>query len=92
MGDVYDVLGFQRGGEKPEASSKPKEARVKRPEGMSREAFSLLDGSHPIMQSELAKGLLRKGDLASKKRKGEGSYHVVYRWVYGDQVTPWRKL
>lgn len=87
MGDLYDVLGFQRGSERPEGSSKPKEVKVKRPEGMSREAFSLLDGSHPIMQSELAKGLLRKGDLASKKRKGEGSYHVVYRWVWWNVVT-----
>lgn len=79
MGDVYDVLGFQRSSERSEASSKPKEVKAKRPEGMSREAFSLLDGAHPIMQSELAKDLLRKGELASRKRKGEGNYHIVYR-------------
>ncbi|GMH38166.1 hypothetical protein BSKO_06050 [Bryopsis sp. KO-2023] len=79
MGDVFDVLGVQRGAERLETAPKPKETKVKRPEGMSREAFSLLDGSHPIMQSELAKGLMRKGEM-SRKRKSEGSYHVVYQW------------
>ena len=79
MSDVYDVLGVQRGGERPEPTPKPKEPKVKRPEGMSREAFSLLDGQHPIMQSgELALGLMRKGE--TRKRRAEGNYKITYAW------------
>eukprot|EP00803_Ostreobium_quekettii_P002372 evm.model.scf_839.3 EVM.evm.TU.scf_839.3 scf_839:21858-24977(-) len=77
MSDVYDVLGVQRGSERPDAPPKAKEPKVKRPEGMSREAFSLLDGQHPIMQSgEL--GLLARGE--SRKRRAEGNYRISYVW------------
>ena len=60
MADVKDILGMPRALDKSEAQPKPKEQRAKRPEGMSREAFALLDGSHPIVPSSFAADLAKK--------------------------------
>ena len=71
MADVRDILGVPRGGasaEKPDAPAKPKE-RMQRPAGMSREAFALLGGSHPIVPSVLTEELRKKEDLKGLKQK-----------------------
>ena len=60
MADVKDILGMSRASDRPEAQPKPKEQKAKRPEGMSREAFALLDGSHPIVPSSFAADLAKK--------------------------------
>jgi DNA methyltransferase 1-associated protein 1 len=70
MGDVKDILGVPRaptGHGLPQFSlaepvSKPQKERVKRPEGMSREAFALLGGSQAIVPTHLA-GELKKDKL-----------------------------
>jgi hypothetical protein len=41
------------GDERPAAAPKAKPERVKRPEGMSREAFALLGGSNPVIPTHL---------------------------------------
>lgn len=75
MADVRDILGVPRGGasaEKPDAPTKPKE-RMQRPAGMSREAFALLGGSHPIVPSVLTEELRKKEDLKGLKQKRKSS-------------------
>lgn len=53
--DVKDILGVPRGSavdeRKPEVKAKPE--KMKRPEGMSREAFALLGGSNPVIPTHL---------------------------------------
>lgn len=52
--DVKDILGVPRGppgADKPEVKAKPE--KMKRPEGMSREAFALLGGSNPVIPTHL---------------------------------------
>ena len=64
MSDVKDILGLSRPAEDAvggDAKPKAKEAKAKRPEGMSREAFALLGDSHPITPTALANEL-KKGD------------------------------
>lgn len=59
MSDVKDILGVAQkagGGAQAEASgskAKPSEKKADRPKWMSREAFALLDNSHPIAPSAL---------------------------------------
>ncbi|KAK9905816.1 hypothetical protein WJX75_006806 [Coccomyxa subellipsoidea] len=84
MADVRDILGVPRGGasaEKPDAPTKPKE-RMQRPAGMSREAFALLGGSHPIVPSVLTEELRKKEDLKGlkQKRKSSAKGQVTWRW------------
>ncbi|CAL8472085.1 g11627 [Coccomyxa elongata] len=84
MADVRDILGVPRGGasaEKPDAPAKPKE-RMQRPAGMSREAFALLGGSHPIVPSVLTEELRKKEDLKGlkQKRKSSAKGQVTWRW------------
>ena len=57
MADVRDILGVARGNassEKADAPAKAPKERVQRPAGMSREAFALLGGSHPIVPAALS--------------------------------------
>mmetsp|Transcript_18639 Transcript_18639/g.56311 ORF Transcript_18639/g.56311 Transcript_18639/m.56311 type:complete len:543 (-) Transcript_18639:194-1822(-) len=80
MSDVKDILGLSRPASDVlgETKPKPKEAKAKRPEGMSREAFALLGDSHPITPTALANEL-KKGDdkgLAEKRKQGP----VVWRY------------
>ena len=60
MADVKDILGMSRATDRAEAQPKAKEQKAKRPEGMSREAFALLDGSHPIVPSSFVADLAKK--------------------------------
>ncbi len=71
--DVKDILGVVRGTDGTPSRSAPKKEKMKRPEGMSREAFALLGDSHPIApvvelskKSEL-KGLKEKRKISSPK-------------------------
>jgi hypothetical protein len=69
MADIKDILGVPRSADaaaKPDVVQ-PKKEKMKRPEGMSREAFALLGDSHPIMSSQLAGGLKKK-DIAKKPK------------------------
>lgn len=69
MADVKDILGVPRAGtpiDKPE-KEKPNKEKVKRPQGMSREAFALLGDSHPIISSHFAGGLKKK-DMKTKPK------------------------
>ncbi len=75
MADVRDILGVPRGAasaEKADAPAKPKE-RMQRPAGMSREAFALLGGLHPIVPSVLTEELRKKEDLKGLKQKRKSS-------------------
>lgn len=77
MADVRDILGVPRGAgasaEKGDAPAKPKEQKMQRPAGMSREAFALLGGSHPIVPSVLTEELRKKEDLKGLKQKRKSS-------------------
>lgn len=64
MADIKDILGMSRGGGAGEGgSSRAVKEKMQRPQGMSREAFALLGGSHPIMTSQIASELKKKSDL-----------------------------
>jgi hypothetical protein len=66
MGDVKDILGLNRGGPPdaaPQKKEKPKEPQ--RPKGLSREAFSLLYGQHPIAPSRLLNEVIKKEEPKS---------------------------
>ena len=62
MADIKDILGVPRsaGADVAPAKETKKEVKMKRPEGMSREAFALLGDSHPIMSSQFASSLTKK--------------------------------
>ncbi len=82
MADARDILlGGGRGQPGPGDGAKPekkKEEKMKRPEGMSREAFALLGGSHPIAPSQLMDGLKKKKDKQAKpKPSSKGT--VIFR-------------
>lgn len=80
MADVKDILGVPRGPVATEAKSeqKAKPEKMKRPEGMSREAFALLGGSNPVIPSHLLDGLKKKDKLAKPKPSTKGT--VIYRY------------
>ena len=80
MADVRDILGVAGKGPATgdEAKPKAKEARV-RPKGMSREAFALLDGSHPLGTTHLAEGLLKKQKDKQQKARPNLKVQVVWR-------------
>lgn len=63
-----DILGVPRSGGAPAEPPKPKE-KLQRPAGMSREAFALLDGAHPVVPAALAADLQAKSSLAGLKEK-----------------------
>jgi hypothetical protein len=82
MADVKDILGVPRGGggdvKADSAPAKAKPERMKRPEGMSREAFALLGGSNPVIPSHLLEGLKKKDKAAKPKASTKGT--VIYRY------------
>mmetsp|Transcript_36457 Transcript_36457/g.102972 ORF Transcript_36457/g.102972 Transcript_36457/m.102972 type:complete len:412 (-) Transcript_36457:166-1401(-) len=78
MSDVKDILGVSKGGAAPEAAkNKPAEKRQVRPEWMSREAFALLDNSHPIVPSALGAG---KDKGLKEKPKTSVRGKVTWQW------------
>jgi DNA methyltransferase 1-associated protein 1 len=76
MADARDILGVDRPAGAPAPAKPEKKERMKRPEGMSREAFALLSGSNPIMTTQLMEGLT-KGKKDKLKPTGRGT--VVWR-------------
>ncbi|KAG2495242.1 hypothetical protein HYH03_006515 [Edaphochlamys debaryana] len=78
MGDVKDILGMSRVKEEKDDKPAPvKKEKMKRPEGMSREAFALLGGSHPIIASQLVS--VKKNDIL-KKPKPSTKGIVTYQY------------
>lgn len=77
MADARDILGVERGAAAPQERKPEKKERMKRPEGMSREAFALLSGSNPIITTQLMEGL-KKGKK-DKLNKPTGKGTVVWR-------------
>mmetsp|Transcript_8824 Transcript_8824/g.18876 ORF Transcript_8824/g.18876 Transcript_8824/m.18876 type:complete len:443 (+) Transcript_8824:44-1372(+) len=78
MSDIKDILGVPRQGAPAEkAEPKPKKEKMKRPEGMSREAFALLGDSHPIISSQLVS--VKKKDM---KAKPKPSTKGIPTWQY----------
>jgi DNA methyltransferase 1-associated protein 1 len=98
MADIKDILGVPRATGTPgEKAEKPKKEKMKRPEGMSREAFALLGDSHPIISSQLLGGI-KKNDV---KAKPKPSTKGIPTWQYkpfknsarsdGLELTRWVK-
>jgi DNA methyltransferase 1-associated protein 1 len=90
MADVKDILGVPRApqGEATAApAQKAKPERMKRPEGMSREAFALLGGSNPVIPSHLLDGLKKKDKLAKPKASTKGT--VIYRYKQFKNQARW---
>jgi DNA methyltransferase 1-associated protein 1 len=81
MADVKDILGVPRAGPGPAAQEevKEKKEKVKRPQGMSREAFALLDSSHPVAPSQLVDTFKKKKD-AKTKPKASTKGTVTFQW------------
>mmetsp|Transcript_26226 Transcript_26226/g.67449 ORF Transcript_26226/g.67449 Transcript_26226/m.67449 type:complete len:327 (-) Transcript_26226:546-1526(-) len=79
MADVKDILGVpQKGDQQGNKPAKPVEEKAVRPKWMSREAFALLDDSHPIMPSAFGHAI---GPLALKnKPKGSSRGRVTWQW------------
>ena len=73
MSDVKDIMGLARPSAalpfEAEAPAKAKAPKMKRPEGLSREAFALHDGSHPIAPTHLPDGLKKTSDIQGLKQK-----------------------
>lgn len=78
MADVKDIMGVPRSAPLDRDEKKDKKEKIKRPEGMSREAFALLGGSNPLIPAQLVDGLKRKKDV-NKKPKVLTKGIVVYR-------------
>lgn len=56
MADVKDILGLPpRSGEPSEPKEPKPKAKQERPKGVSKEAYNLLYGSHPITPANLLK-------------------------------------
>ena len=82
MADVKDILGVGRagggggtpaeGGAGAPSSSKSgkssKEPKLKRPKGMSREAFALMEGSNPILPTHMLELNKKKKDAPQRAR------------------------
>ncbi|GIL77196.1 hypothetical protein Vretimale_3151 [Volvox reticuliferus] len=83
MADVKDILGVPRAGpsqpDEKAPAPKEKKEKIKRPEGMSREAFALLGGSHPIISSQLASSLKKNDMLKKPKPSTKGIITYQYR-------------
>jgi DNA methyltransferase 1-associated protein 1 len=82
MADIKDILGLPGassdgtlGAEKP---SKKAKTKLSKPKGMSREAYSLLTETHPLMPSQLMGEIEaeegKKKDVGKKKFRGKISY------------------
>lgn len=83
MSDVKDILGVPRDGTPAQAAPVPKKEKLKRPEGMSREAFALLSGGlNPLAPTALAEQLKKKDfkQLAKSKRTSSKGI-VTYQWM-----------
>jgi DNA methyltransferase 1-associated protein 1 len=77
MADVKDILGVGRGGAPPEARKPEKKERMKRPEGMSREAFALLGGgANPAIPRHMLDGFKKKEAKPKPSHKGV----VTFQW------------
>jgi len=63
-----------------------KEKKMQRPAGMSREAFALLDRTHPVVPS-LTTDLRKKGDLQGLKEKRKAA-QVTKPWTLGPPARP----
>mmetsp|Transcript_17347 Transcript_17347/g.29679 ORF Transcript_17347/g.29679 Transcript_17347/m.29679 type:complete len:437 (+) Transcript_17347:99-1409(+) len=81
--DVKDILGMSRGGATGPGEGKPEhphpkvvKPKMKRPEGMSREAFALLGDSHPIIVTQL----MPKKKEAPTKAKPSTKGFVTWSW------------
>ena len=88
MSDLKDIMGVPS---RPtaalpfeaDAPAKTKAPKMKRPEGLSREAFALHDGSHPIAPTHLPEGLKKTSDIQGLKQKrlqtskGRVCYHAA---------------
>lgn len=81
MSDIKDIMGLPKHG----AASgdikveKPKEPKLQKPKGMSREAFALLSASHPLVPSQLMGEI--KADNEKKKEKGDKRRgKISYEW------------
>ncbi|GFR42025.1 hypothetical protein Agub_g2841, partial [Astrephomene gubernaculifera] len=83
MADVKDILGMSRSGpaqaEEKAPAPKEKKEKIKRPEGMSREAFALLGASHPILSSQFASNLKKNDMLKKPKPSTKGIITYQYR-------------
>jgi DNA methyltransferase 1-associated protein 1 len=77
MADARDILGVERGGATPAERKPEKKERMKRPEGMSREAFALLSGSNPLITTQLMEGLKKSKKDKPNRPTGKGT--VVWR-------------
>jgi hypothetical protein len=67
MSDVKDILGLSKGGATPDATPQKKETKEvrERPKGLSREAFNLLYGQHPIAPCRLLNEVVKKEEPKS---------------------------
>ncbi len=84
MSDVKDILGVARG-KGASGEAKPKKAaapKMKRPTGLSREAFALLGDSHPIMSSQLLEGLKKNKESDQKMAKPKPSTKGIPTWSF----------
>jgi DNA methyltransferase 1-associated protein 1 len=82
MADIKDILGVPRsvaGNDGP--APKPVKEKMQRPQGMSREAFALLGGSHPIMPSHLASELRKKSEM-QVRRRSQHSSRLCCEWRF----------
>lgn len=79
MGDVKDILGMSRGLAGGADGKKEKKEKVKRPEGMSREAFALLQATNPIIPSHIVAGLKKKKDVKPKPKLSSKGV-VTWQW------------
>ena len=92
MADVKDILGVPRGSGASVQQDAPKiKERMQRPAGMSREAFALLDGSHPLPPSHLAGDLNKKAALAGLKQKRKLSSKGLSTYQFRPFNNPARK-
>ena len=89
MGDVKDILGLNKGtastSAEPSASKKDKarETVRERPKGLSREAFNLLYGQHPIAPCRLLSEV-------AKKEEPKTTHAAQVRCMFCcDRGVPW---
>ena len=92
MADVKDILGVPRHAPANGQTEAPKtKERMQRPAGMSREAFALLDGSHPVPPSHLTGDLSKKSTLLGLKQKRKLSAKGLTTYQFQSFTNPARK-
>lgn len=90
MGDVKDILGLNKGtaSTPAEASAskkeKGRESIKERPKGLSREAFNLLYGQHPIAPCRLLSEVAKK-----EEPKTTSSAQVPISYLMDPHVHTW---